>query len=48
MALLPKAILFDLDDTILSFGSRERLLVQTAEAIAEALGPISPEIVGKT
>jgi putative hydrolase of the HAD superfamily len=43
MTNLPKAILFDLDETILSFGDRRLLFVEVAEEFAEYLGPISPQ-----
>ena len=46
MPELPKAILFDLDDTILSFGGREALLVEVAEEFAAAIAPLSPVEVG--
>ncbi len=39
---LPKAILFDLDDTILSHGGREALLLEVVEEYAEAVAPTSP------
>lgn len=42
MLIPPKAILFDLDDTILSFGGRELLLVQVAEGFASELQPLTP------
>lgn len=46
MTTLPKAILFDLDDTLLSFGGREALLVEVAEEFAETLAPLTPVEVG--
>jgi putative hydrolase of the HAD superfamily len=46
MMRLPKAILFDLDDTILSFGGRELLLTQVAEEFAAELAPLTPAEVG--
>src|SRR3972149_8877183 len=40
--MLPKAILFDLDDTILSFGpSREDALFRVAQEFAAQLAPVS-------
>ncbi len=42
MRNLPKAILFDLDDTILSFGGRQRLLNVVAEEFGEQLAPVIP------
>lgn len=39
MSRLPRAILFDLDDTILSFGRRRLLLQEVAEGFAEHLRP---------
>jgi putative hydrolase of the HAD superfamily len=42
MALLPRAILFDLDETIISFGSRPQLLEEVADEFAGALAPIAP------
>lgn len=47
MTALPKAILFDLDDTILSFGGREALLVSVAEEFFEEIAPLSSIDVGK-
>lgn len=45
MALLPKAILFDLDDTILTFGRRPLLIREVAEEFADALAPADPAVV---
>ena len=42
MSPLPPAILFDLDDTILSFGRRTDQLAQTARRLARALEPCPP------
>jgi putative hydrolase of the HAD superfamily len=39
---LPKAILFDLDDTILTEGERPTLLLLVAERLAGRLQPLSP------
>lgn len=39
---LPKAILFDLDDTIISEGVRSAILLQVAEQYSEHLLPFSP------
>lgn len=38
---MPRAILFDLDDTILSLGGREALLLEVVEEFAGAISPIS-------
>ncbi|RYG44773.1 HAD family hydrolase, partial [bacterium] len=40
MPLLPKAILFDLDDTILSMGGREALVLSVVGEFAEEIAPI--------
>lgn len=45
MARLPRAILFDLDETILSFPQRTATLRALAEAHREHLGPHPPEAV---
>ena len=42
MRRLPKAILFDLDDTILASGQRPLVLLQVAEAFAADLSPLTP------
>lgn len=42
MARLPKAILFDLDDTIISAGSRRLIFLALAEEFAAALAPLAP------
>lgn len=42
MSNLPPAILFDLDDTIISAGSRKLLFTALAEEFADALAPLSP------
>lgn len=47
MVSLPKAILFDLDETILSFGDREQTLIEVAEDYRNALGPVAPETIGR-
>jgi putative hydrolase of the HAD superfamily len=47
MADLPRAILFDLDETIISFGARPLLLREVAEAFAAALAPMDPAEVGE-
>jgi putative hydrolase of the HAD superfamily len=44
---LPKAILFDLDDTILSFEGRQALLITVADECREELSPFQPEEVGR-
>ena len=38
----PRAILFDLDETLLSFGRRPLILAEVAEAFAAALAPLAP------
>lgn len=40
---LPKAILFDLDDTIISFGRRATLLREVAEEYAATITPLTPD-----
>jgi putative hydrolase of the HAD superfamily len=48
MGRLPKAILFDLDDTIISFGGRESLLHEVALEFREELAPALPrEVAGQ-
>lgn len=47
MPPLPRAILFDLDETIISFGRRPELLLGVAEAFADALGPVEPARVAE-
>jgi putative hydrolase of the HAD superfamily len=42
MTALPAALLFDLDETILSFGARPLLLEETAQAFGPDFGDISP------
>jgi len=42
MAALPRAILFDLDETILSFGRRTDLLLELAGQFAERFAPVTP------
>jgi putative hydrolase of the HAD superfamily len=42
MTQLPRAILFDLDETIISFGHRPLLLREVAEEFAAELAPITP------
>ena len=46
MSAGPKAILFDLDDTILKFGDRRQLGISVAEEFASHLGPFSATEVG--
>ena len=46
MEVLPAAILFDLDDTILSFGSRQQSLTLVAEKYKAELGSMTPEKAG--
>ena len=43
---MPAAILFDLDDTILSFGSRQQSLTLVAEKYKAELGSMTPEKAG--
>ena len=46
MAKLPRAILFDMDDTILAVsGSAQRVWMRIAEEFTAALAPLSPEDV---
>lgn len=47
MVNLPKAILFDLDETILFFGHREQILTAVAMEHKGWFGTISPEDVGR-
>ena len=42
MLLLPRAILFDLDDTILSFGRRALVIEEIAERAPEWFAPLTP------
>jgi len=42
MPSLPAAILFDLDETIISFGQRPLLLLEVAEEFAGAFGDLAP------
>lgn len=43
MTPMPKAILFDLDETIISFGSRRLILQAVIEEFAQHFAPVSPE-----
>jgi putative hydrolase of the HAD superfamily len=45
MAKLPRAILFDLDDTILASGQRPAVLLEVAKAFAADLEPFTPDQV---
>ncbi|WP_340647415.1 HAD family hydrolase [Phenylobacterium sp.] len=45
MTALPRAILFDLDETLLSFGKRPLILAEVAEEFAAALSPLTPQEV---
>ncbi len=45
MRRLPKAILFDLDDTILASGQRPQVLLQIAQSFAAELSPLTPDHV---
>lgn len=47
MALLPRAILFDLDDTLISLGRRPQLLAEVAEEFAADLTPPGPARVAE-
>ena len=46
MTALPRAILFDLDETILSFGRRTDQLLELAEQFAERFAPVTPAEAG--
>lgn len=46
MTDLPKAILFDLDDTIITAGLRPAVLLQLAGEYAEHIAPLSPAELG--
>ncbi|MGH6999266.1 MAG: hypothetical protein ACREEO_13800, partial [Phenylobacterium sp.] len=46
MSSLPKAILFDLDETIISFGSRRLILQAVIEEFAARFAPVTPEDAG--
>jgi putative hydrolase of the HAD superfamily len=46
MSELPKAILFDLDETIISFGSRRLILQAVIEEFADRFAPVTPEDAG--
>jgi putative hydrolase of the HAD superfamily len=45
MTKLPRAILFDLDDTILASGQRPAVLLEVAKTFASDLAPLKPEQV---
>ncbi|MES3027535.1 MAG: hypothetical protein V4820_06770 [Pseudomonadota bacterium] len=45
--MLPRAILFDLDETIISFGSRRLILQAVVEEFTEIFGPVTPEEAGE-
>jgi putative hydrolase of the HAD superfamily len=45
MPALPRAILFDLDDTILGAGDRPLVLLEVARGFADELAPLTPETV---
>lgn len=45
MTALPRAILFDLDDTIIASGDRPAVLLAVAEELAVELAPLSPAAV---
>ncbi|HEY9234140.1 MULTISPECIES: HAD family hydrolase [Phenylobacterium] len=42
MTILPAAILFDLDETIISFGSRRQILQEVVEEFGEIFAPLAP------
>lgn len=44
---MPRAILFDLDETIISFGSRRLILQAVAEEFPEAFGQVSAQEAGE-
>jgi len=44
MTALPRAILFDLDDTILSFGRRSLVIEEIAERTPEWFSPLTPRM----
>ncbi len=44
--MLPTAILFDLDETIISFGSRRLILQTVAEEFPDRFGPVTSEEAG--
>lgn len=46
--MLPTAILFDLDETIISFGSRRLILQTVAEEFPDRFGPVTSEEAGET
>jgi putative hydrolase of the HAD superfamily len=46
MTTLPRAILLDLDDTILEAGQRPLILLAVAETFADELAPVSPADLG--
>lgn len=45
--MLPRAILFDLDETIISFGSRRLMLQAVVEEFTDVFGPVAPEEAGE-
>lgn len=47
MSELPKAILFDLDETIISFGSRRQILQEVIEEFAEVFAPVPPQVASE-
>jgi putative hydrolase of the HAD superfamily len=46
MSFLPKAILFDLDDTIIIFPSRRFSGIEAAEEFRDSIAPLTPEDLG--
>ena len=47
MSALPKAILFDLDETIISFGSRRQILQEVIEEFGDVFAPFTPQAAGQ-
>ena len=47
MSSLPKAILFDLDETIISFGSRRQILQEVIEEFGDVFAPFTPQAAGQ-
>jgi len=47
MSDLPRAILFDLDDTLIWFGSRKQLAIDVAAEFEEFICPLTPAEVGE-
>ncbi len=47
MPRTPRAILFDLDDTILAYGARPLLLIEVAEEFAAEIAPLGAQDLGE-